>query len=186
LPGGCAAHAEADIDQAVFIDGVALLHVFEGFEEVDFAGELVGVAIATVEVDGEVSLGSEFFGAEELELHQFFASAVAPEVEAVFGGLVVGFVSFGDDEDVRLNGAIDAGDVTARAGEVNPFGLAGAELGEAGVGVGEGGAGGFGVDQFVIDQRIADGVVIDLDVGEEGEEGGLVFELEAKRVDSLA
>ncbi len=108
---------------------------------------------------------------------------MAPEVEAVFGGLVVGVVSGRDGEDVGLDGVIDAGDVAARAGEVDPVRLAGAELGEAVVGVGEGGTGGFGVDQLVIDKRVADGVVVDLDVGEESQEGGFVLELLGELID---
>ncbi len=69
MPGGRAAHAEADIDEAVFIDGVAFLDVFEGFEEVDFAGEFVGVAVTAVEVDYEVIGGGFAFAADEFEFH---------------------------------------------------------------------------------------------------------------------
>ena len=71
LPAGSAAHGEAADDDAIFIDGIALLDVVECFEEIDFAGEFVGVAITTVKVKDEGVGRSEFAGGVEAVVEEF-------------------------------------------------------------------------------------------------------------------
>jgi hypothetical protein len=48
VPRGGAAHAEAADHDAVFVDLILALHGIQRFEEVHFAGELAGVAVASV------------------------------------------------------------------------------------------------------------------------------------------
>ena len=62
VPGGGAAHAEAADQGAVLIDGVLALDGVEGFEEIDLAGEAVGVAEAAVEVEHDGVARREFAG----------------------------------------------------------------------------------------------------------------------------
>ena len=62
LPAGCAAHGESANDDAVFIDAIAFLYVGERFEEIDFAGEFVRVAVAAIKVEDEGVGRDEFAG----------------------------------------------------------------------------------------------------------------------------
>ena len=96
LPAGSAAHRETADNDAIFIDAVTFLHVGERFEEIDLAGEFVGVTIAAVKVQDEGVGGNEFAGGteavvEEFEFGEFLVAAVEPGVEAAgtFGGEVV-------------------------------------------------------------------------------------------------
>ena len=86
LPTGSAAHGEAADDDAIVVDGVTFLHVGERFEEIDLAGEFVGIAIATVEMEDESVGRSEFTGrlqavVNEFEFGEFLVTAVKPGVE---------------------------------------------------------------------------------------------------------
>ncbi len=83
LPAGGAAHAEAADHHAVFVDGIALADIGHGLEGIDLAGELVGAAVATVEVQYESVLGREFARAghalaEEAELAKLLPTSVGP------------------------------------------------------------------------------------------------------------
>ena len=61
-PGGRAAHAEAAHQRAVLVDGVLALHGVERFEEIDLAGESIGIAEAAVEVEHDGVARREFAG----------------------------------------------------------------------------------------------------------------------------
>ena len=50
VPGGRASHAETADEDAVLVHSVVPLHVVEGFEQIDLAGQFVGVAVAAVKV----------------------------------------------------------------------------------------------------------------------------------------
>src|SRR5580704_11642776 len=50
IPRGGAAHAEAAVQNAVFVDGVLALHGVERFEEIHLAGEAAGIAEAAIEM----------------------------------------------------------------------------------------------------------------------------------------
>ncbi len=86
LPGRGAAHAEAAHQDAVFVDGVLALDGVQGFEEVHFAGELVGIAEAAVEVKHDGIAGRELAGSalatgDEIDLAQGLVAAVEPGVQ---------------------------------------------------------------------------------------------------------
>jgi hypothetical protein len=149
LPGRSAAHGEAACDDAVFVDVVVGFDVVEGFEEIDLAGEFVGVAVAAVEVENEGVGGGEFAGAafalgEEVEFGKLFVAAVEPGVEAMRsrGGVCEGG---GNDQAVGLDGAVDFGDVAAddEAGLFGPGSFAGFEGSGAVAGAFEKLVGGF-------------------------------------------
>ena len=53
LPAGGASHREAPHHQPVLVDRVVSLDVVERLEQVDLAGELVGVAVAAVGMQDE-------------------------------------------------------------------------------------------------------------------------------------
>ena len=59
VPAGGAAHREAADGDAVVVDGVVLLDAVHRLESVDFAGELVGAAVAAVEAQDEGALRRE-------------------------------------------------------------------------------------------------------------------------------
>src|SRR5205814_9643178 len=89
----------------------------EGFENVNFAGELVGVAVAAVRMEDDRVFGRILTDvsravANEIQFAQSFAAAVEPQVAAEATRTFVG-VAFGDDEAVRLNGAVNFGNVGA-------------------------------------------------------------------------
>ena len=48
MPAGGAAHRKAAHGDSVFIDAIVLLDGFERFEHIDFAGELEGIAVASI------------------------------------------------------------------------------------------------------------------------------------------
>ena len=87
MPRGSAAHAEAADEDAVLIHVEVLLDIGEGFEEVDFAGEGAGVAIAAVEMDDDGVARGELAGVvetvpEEVHFAEGLAAAVKPGVGA--------------------------------------------------------------------------------------------------------
>ena len=195
VPGRRPAHREAADHDAVFVDGVVLLYAVHRLEGINFAGELVGAAVAAVEAQdegaGRHELGVRLLAAvDEIQFGQVLTAAVAPKVEAVF---VEGVRPEGrrHDQPVRLDGAVDAGDVAAgdesrgrgpgrlavaqRLGPLVPlfqkrFGRS--DFSE--------------IIKLVIVQGVADGVVIDLHVRQQVEQGGLVFQGGAEVVDLLA
>ena len=61
-PGGRAAHAEAAHQGAVLVDGVLAFHGVERFEEIDLAGESIGIAEAAVEVEHDGVARGELAG----------------------------------------------------------------------------------------------------------------------------
>ena len=90
VPDGGSAHAEAAEEDAALIDVVVLLHVVESFEEVDFAGEFAGIAVAAVEVEGYGVAGlelAEVFLAigDEIELGEILAAAMEPGCRGAIG-----------------------------------------------------------------------------------------------------
>ena len=115
LPGGGPAHREAPHHQAVGIDAVVLANGIQRLEAVDFAGELVGAAITSIQMQDDRVWRRELPGAAETTLHkgefaQGFSPAVTPEIKPVlFGSLEV--VARGDHQAVRLDRAIDLGKV---------------------------------------------------------------------------
>src|SRR5438105_2637056 len=50
MPGSRATHAEAANHDAIFIDGILLFHCVQRFEQVHFAGQLIGIAVSPVEM----------------------------------------------------------------------------------------------------------------------------------------
>jgi len=195
MPGGCAAHGETAHADAVFIDGIMFADVFERFESVDFADEFVGVAEATVRVEDEGIGRSEFAAivfavGDEAEFAEFGVAAVVPEIEAML--VVSGRTESGrNNEAVGLDGAVDFGFVAANdeAGCRVPRCLAVVERPSAGPPFVEKLSGGGkvvgGVENIVV-EGVADGVVINLDVGEESEEVGLGLERFFQIVDFVA
>jgi hypothetical protein len=180
MPCGRSAHGETADADSIFIDGIMFADVFEGFEGIDFTDEFVGVAEAAVRVEHEGVGRSEFAAivftvGNEAEFAEFDVTTVIPEIQAM---LMIGrrTESWGDDEAVRLNGAVDFGFVAANdeAGGRVPGRLTVAERASAGVTFVEEFMGGGeivgGVENIVV-KGVADRVVIDLDVGEEIEIG---------------
>ena len=86
VPAGRSAHREAAHGDAVVVDRIMLLDVLQGLEGVDFAGEMVGVAVAAIRMQHEGVGRREPAGilqaiVEEIQLGQRFASAMKPDVQ---------------------------------------------------------------------------------------------------------
>ena len=156
-------------------------HGGHGFEDVDFAGELRGVAEASVGDEDESAGGDDlgwlrFAFGEEGEFGAFLAAAEEPDLEAAgSSALPVGR----DDEAVGLEGVVEFRAVAAQdeAGGIEPRDAAGAEVRGAFAAEGEKVARSgdfFGGEKLVVAERPVDGFVENLDVGEEGEERGVV------------
>ena len=60
LPTGRATHGKSAHHEPTFIDRIMFLHVLERFEQIDFAGEFVGVAVAAVKMQHESIRRREF------------------------------------------------------------------------------------------------------------------------------
>ena len=93
------------------------LDVVERLEEVDLAGELVGVAVSPVRMQDEGVGRGELAGrllpaVDEAELAQVLAAAVAPDVQPEWMRRI-GPVRLRHDQAVRLDGAVDLRDVAA-------------------------------------------------------------------------
>src|SRR4051812_47423924 len=92
VPGGGATHREAHHCDPVRINGVAALDVSQGFERIDLAGKLAGIAPATIEVQfesvrrGEVALRLEA-PRDETHLGQGVAPPVEPKVNGALGAV---------------------------------------------------------------------------------------------------
>ncbi len=175
-PGGGATHAEAADEGAVLVDRVLAFHGIEGFEEIDFAGEAVGVAEAAVEVQHDGVARREFAGGalaagKEVDFAEGFVAAVKPGIHAPAMGRRRR-VRGRDDEAVRLNALIDFRNVAAHyeSGGGGPRRLAFGQLGGAGFALLQEGLGGGdfgGLKEFVVLERVADGLVIDQHVGQQ-------------------
>ena len=162
--------------EAVLVDGVVAPDGVERFEEVDFAGEFAGVAVAAVEVQDDGVARRELAGGllargDEVELGERFIAAVEPGVEAPAMGRV-GRIRGRHDEPVRLDALVDFGDVAAHheSGGGGPGCLSGGELGGALFALleeefGRGDLG--GLEEFVVLEREADGLGVDQHVGQE-------------------
>ena len=91
VPGGRAAHGEAAHDDAILVDGVALLDALQRFEEVDFSRELAGVAEAAIKVADNRVGGSEFArrlqaALEKTQFGERLVAAMQPEIQAMLVG----------------------------------------------------------------------------------------------------
>ena len=187
MPDRSAAHAEAADQQAVLVDGVVAPDGVERFEEVHFAGEFAGVAVAPVEVQHDGVARRELAGGflargDEVDLREGLIAAVEPGVEAPAVGRV-GRIGRRHDEPVRLDALVDFGDVAAHheSGGGGPGSLSGGELGGALFALLQeefGGSDLGGLEEFVVLEREADGLGIDLHVrqerpGLEAGDGGL-------------
>ena len=125
---------------------------------------------------------------DEVEFREFFAAAVEPCVETPAVG-EVRVEGFGDDEPERLDAAVDFREVAAwdETAGVEPWDFAADEGVETIEAVGELIAGQLdlgGVEEFVVAEGPVDGLVEDLDVGEE-REGRAVFESGAGGLDGV-
>ena len=164
-------------EDAVLVDGVVALDGVERFEEIHFAGEFAGVAVAAVEVQHDGVARRELAGGflargEEVDLGEGFVAAVEPGVEAPAVGRG-GRVGGRHDEAVGLDALIDFGDVAAddEAGGGGPGRLSGGELGGALFALLEQDFGGGdlgGLEEFVVLEGEADGLGVDQDVGQQG------------------
>ena len=182
VPGGGAAHAEAADQDAILVHRIVALDGVERFEEIDFAGELVGVAVAAVEVEHDGVARREFAGGllaggEKIDFAEGFVAAVEPRVDAPAmrrGGRI----GRRHDQAVGLHALVDLRNVAAdyQAGGRRPRRLAGGQLGGAFFALLEQhfGLGDFvGLEEFVVLEGVADGFVVDQDVGQE--RAGLKF-----------
>jgi len=177
VPGGGAAHREAAHDDAVFVDEVVLFDRGERFEQIDFAGELVGVAVASVQVQHDRVARGELAGPahafrKEVDLAQLFGAAVEPGVQAP-GARQAGIVGGRHDQAIGLHGTVDLRNVAAhdqarrarpgrfavaqRLSAVDAFGQQRPRLGRL-----------IGPEEFVVFERIADGIAEDNHIGQQG------------------
>ena len=173
-----------------------LLDAVHRLERIDLAGEPVGAAVAAVEAQdegaGRHEIGVRLLAAvDEVQLAERLAAAVAPEVEAMFVRRI-GLVGRRHDEAVGLHGAVD---VARRSRARGRWPWSTAPCRRAGLGpfvalfqerLGRGDLLGRVAVKLVVGQGVADGVVINLHVGQQIEEGGLVLESGAEVVDLLA
>ncbi len=185
VPGRRAAHRETADGDAVVVDAIAALGVFEGLEGVDLPGELHGVAIAAVGMQDEGVLGRELPGfglslGDEPHFAQLVVPPMVPDVEAMppLPGRIVGC---GDHQAVGLGGTVDPGSIAAHdeSGRGRPGSPAGAER----LGPFEAllqqllrrGDIALGIEDVLTDNAL-DGIVIDFNVGDQVEGLGLVPE----------
>ena len=175
VPATAAAHREAAQAHAIVVDGVVRFRVGKCLEDVDFAGELEGIAEAAVRVEDDCVGRGELPGTcaallHELEFAQFVVAAVQPDVEAPFAPRVGG-KRLGDDQSVRLHRVVESGDVATHdeAGGARPRHFAVGQLRGAFVASDEQILGGFEfawLEKDPVLQRPVNGLVIDLHVGE--------------------
>ena len=134
LPGRRSTHRESTNADPIVVDLVLLLGGVESLQNVDLARESEGVAEAAVRMENDrVGRGEDaklmLALVDEVDLAEGLATAVEPEVEpvAVRGQ---GRVGGGHDQAVRLDRAVDLGDVTAndQAGAGGPGGVAVVEI----------------------------------------------------------
>ena len=173
LPDRGATHAETANEETVIVDGIRLTGVLIRFPEVDFTGELVGATIAAIGMQDEtVSRGNlaDALAAvlEETQLTQGLATAMAPEVEAQRRA----DIGLRHDHAVRLNRTVNARAVGTDDGAFlrGPRSFPFSEGGGAGLTFGDEFMGGlkFGIlEKLIIADRPIDGLVEDLDVGQE-------------------
>ncbi|SPF50134.1 hypothetical protein SBA4_4260019 [Candidatus Sulfopaludibacter sp. SbA4] len=174
VPCGAASHAEAAHQDAVLVDGVAALDGVDGLEQVHLAGHLAGIAEAAIEVQHDGVAGGEFAGiadavGQEVDLAESFVAAVEPGVQAP-AVRRVGRVRGRHHEAVWLHALVDLGDVAAhdQAGSDVPRRLSLGKLGGALLTLLEKGLGLrdlVGVEEFVVLEGVADGLLEDEDVG---------------------
>ena len=133
MTGRRAAHAESTHHDAVRIDLVLALHRVQRFEQVHFAGQLVGVAVATVQVQhdgvGRRKLTRIMLALpEEVDFVQGLAAPMKPGVETPAMG-PRGREGRRHNQPIRLHAAIDFRHVAARyqAGRGSPGSGAGCE-----------------------------------------------------------
>ena len=206
VPRARAAHREAAHGEFVAVNRVVLRRVVEAFPHVRLARELEGVHEAAVGVEHEGVVGQEraaraLLAFDEGDLVERVAAPVQPEVEAA-GLVIAGEVSHRNLQPVRLHRAVNLRHVAVHDGDVRergrrlglafefllqrkqtglrvPRGVASGELlGALGAGL-EQRAGGVelvGAREDVVLQRVADGVVVNLHVRQEGEQRRLAGE----------
>ena len=108
LPSGRASHAEAAHHDAIVVDGVEFLGVFEGFQGVDLTSEFVRAAITTVGMqhDGVFRLHiADLLRPliDESKLTERLTAAMAPDVGANRGS----DIGIGNDKPVGLHATVD-------------------------------------------------------------------------------
>ncbi len=90
IPRGSAAHAEAAVENAIFVDGVLPFHGVESFEEIHFAGESAGVAETSVKMQHDGVARRPFSGiacavGQKVDFAERFIAAVEPGIEDASG-----------------------------------------------------------------------------------------------------
>ena len=176
MPDGGAAHAEAAHQQSIVVNRILPADGGEGFKQVDLAGELVGVAVAAVEVKNDRVAGRELTGlrhpfAEEIHLAQLFGAPVEPGIDSP-APREARIVGRRNHQPVGLHRTVDLGDITAdhEPGGGCPWCLAVLQLigallplGQENLRLGDIGR----VEELVIRERVVDGVAEDLDIGQQ-------------------
>src|SRR4051794_31461892 len=85
LPAGSASHAETTDHNPVLVDPVMAAYAVQRLKEVDFARELVGVVVTTVEVKDDSVVRCELAGvAHPVPEEVHFAQRLIPSVEPGF------------------------------------------------------------------------------------------------------
>src|ERR1051326_5748660 len=195
MPCRRAAHREAAHADAIFVDGIMFADVFQGFECIDFADEFIGFAVTAIWMENERVGGSElaaiaFAVGDETKFAEFGIAAMIPEIETM---LVIGRrIERGrNDEAVGLNGVVHFGFVAPddKAGSGIPRHLAFSERAGAFGSLSEEFARGgkiVGAVENVVVERVANGVIVDLDIRQEIEKSGLGLERFLEVVDFVA
>ena len=176
VPGRGTSHRKTANDNAIVVDAIPRPDGIERLEGVDFAGELVGVAIPSVgmqddRVGRRESSDVPFPIPQEVHLAQRFAPAVEPEIEPKFAVALLR-VRLGDHETVRLHRSVESRNITAHDQPVlrRPGCFSFLECPRSGKAFVEQGlrrADFVGFEEFVIGQRRVHRVPINDDVGKE-------------------
>ncbi len=200
LPAGRPAHREAADDATGLVNGIACFDAGQRLQAVDLAGELVGAAVAAIQVQNDGVGGDELAGRFFPAIHkgqfrQLFASAMAPDVEPMLAGQA-GLERRRHHQAVRLHRAIDLRDVAAhdQPGLRRPGRLALAQrAGPVGALLEQVASHRYLLEvvELIVGQGVANRVVVDLDVRKEIDQASLALEggaqsVAAQTVDFLA